>query len=293
MQPDWLDRLEYPFPARYLALAKGRMHYVDEGQGRPVVMVHGTPTWSFLFRHLIKGLSAHYRCIALDHLGFGLSDKPADGSYLPKDHAQNLKRLIDSLGLKDITLVGHDFGGPISLSYAIEHPENVRQLILCNTWMWSLQGDPHFERASNWLGGSLGRFLYERCNFAVQVMMKHLSGSKLSPAALRHYRGALPAPEDRRAVWILARELIGSSDWFAELMRQNDRIKAIPTLILWGLRDRALPRKLLQNWSLLMSRAQIKTFPDAGHFVFEDQGAALCPLLKEFLAASHPTAPSP
>ncbi len=287
MEHDWIDRHEYPFQSRYLALKMGRMHYVDVGQGRPIVMVHGTPTWSFLYRHLIQGLSAHYRCIAVDHLGFGLSDKPAEWSYLPKDHAQNLKQLIDSLGLKDMVLVLHDFGGPIGLAYALEYPENVQQLILANTWMWSLQGDPEIERGSKWLGGALGRFLYERGNFAVRVMMQHFSGSKLSPTALRHYLAALPTPTDRQAAWILARELIGSSEWFAQLMRQNERIKDIPTLILWGRRDRALAKKILQNWSLLMSRAHIHSFPDAGHFVFEDQGAALCPLIEAFLAGHN------
>ncbi len=263
----------------------GRMHYVDEGQGRPIVMVHGTPTWSFMYRHLIKGLSAQYRCIAADHIGFGLSDKPANWSYLPKDHAQNLKRLIESLGLKDITLLVHDFGGPIGLSYAIDQPENVQQLILCNTWMWSLKGDPHFERPGKWFSGSLGRFLYERGNFAVRVMMQHVAGSRLTDTALHHYVRAQSSPEARHAAWVFARELIGSSDWLAELMRRNERIKDLPTLILWGAKDRALPKKILQNWSLLMTRAQITAFPDAGHFVFEDQGAALCPLIVEFLAS--------
>jgi haloalkane dehalogenase len=288
----WIDRNEYPFQPHFLDLEMGRMHYVDEGQGRALVMVHGTPTWSFLFRHLIKGLSTQYRCIAPDHLGFGLSDKPADGSYRPEDHAQNLSQLIESLGLKEITLLVHDFGGPIGLSYALEHPDNVKQLILSNTWMWSLRGDPHFERPGKWLGGSVGRWLYERCNFGVQIMMKRLSGSRLSDTSLRHYSGALSAPEGRHASWVLARELIGSSDWFAGLMRQNERIKDIPTLILWGLRDRALPKKLLQNWSLLMTHAKITTFADAGHFVFEDQGAALCPLIAGFLA-DHPAPAQP
>lgn len=283
----WIDRNEYPFQSHFLELEMGRMHYVDEGLGQPIVMVHGTPTWSFLFRDLIKGLSAKYRCIAADHLGFGLSDKPAGWSYLPKDHARNLKRLIESLGLKEIILLVHDFGGPIGLSYAIDQPQNVKQLILGNTWMWSLKGDPHFERPGKWCNGSVGRFMYERCNLALQVM-KYLSGSNLSDSALRHYRRARPSDH---ATWIFARELIGSSDWFAELMRQNERVKYLPTLILWGLKDAAFPQKILQNWSLLMTHAKITAFPDAGHYVFEEKGAALCPLIDGFLTG-HPTPPA-
>lgn len=133
MIPDWVDRAEYPFEPEAIILGPGTMRYLDEGDGESVVMVHGTPTWSFLYRHLVKGLRDRYRCVVPDHLGFGLSDKPARWSYAPADQARNLTTLIETLGLKDITLVVHDFGGPIGLSYALEHPENVRRLVLFNT----------------------------------------------------------------------------------------------------------------------------------------------------------------
>src|SRR5512133_3021901 len=110
-----LDRSEYPFASHYLQLPMGRMHYIDEGHGSPIVMVHGTPTWSFLYRHLVKRLAADYRCLAPDNLGFGLSNKPAGWSYTPQAHADNLRAFIESLGLRDVTLVVHDFGGPIGL----------------------------------------------------------------------------------------------------------------------------------------------------------------------------------
>ena len=115
----WLNEQEYPFKPHYFDVGPGRIHYVDEGSGETVVMVHGSPVWSFIYRHLIKGLQANYRCIALDHLGFGLSDKPQKWIYTPEAHSDNLTKLIEHLQLKDITLVVHDFGGPIGLHYAI------------------------------------------------------------------------------------------------------------------------------------------------------------------------------
>ena len=115
-EADWIDRDEYPFESHYIQVPAGRMHYVDEGSGQPVVMVHGNPTWSFLYRKVIKRLQPEYRCIAMDHLGFGLSDKPKDWSYLPAEHSTNLATLIEGLGLKNITLVVQDWGGPIGLS---------------------------------------------------------------------------------------------------------------------------------------------------------------------------------
>jgi haloalkane dehalogenase len=102
--PDWIDRNEYPFASHYFQTPAGKLHYVDEGQGEVVVMLHSNPTWSFLYRKLIKRLSPHYRCIAADHIGFGLSDKPADWDYLPEERAKNLEALIKHLGLENITL---------------------------------------------------------------------------------------------------------------------------------------------------------------------------------------------
>ena len=129
MIPAWVDRAQYPFEPRALDVGAGTMRYVDEGTGPPVVMVHGTPTWSFLYRDLVKGLRDRYRCVAPDLLGFGLSDKPAGASYRPEDQGRRLRGLIDRLALKDITLMVHDFGGPIGLSYALEHPGNVKRLV--------------------------------------------------------------------------------------------------------------------------------------------------------------------
>lgn len=161
MIPAWVDRRQYPFEPHSLDVGAGTMRYVDEGTGPPIVMVHGTPTWSFLYRDLVKGLRDRYRCVAPDLLGFGLSDKPVGASYRPEDQAKRLGRLIDTLGLKDITLMVHDFGGPIGLSYAIERPANVKRLVLFNTWMWSFAGDRQMQWIGRAFGGRVGRFLYE------------------------------------------------------------------------------------------------------------------------------------
>ncbi|HEU4368844.1 MAG TPA: alpha/beta fold hydrolase [Methylomirabilota bacterium] len=136
-------------------------------------MVHGTPTWSFLYRHLVTGLRDRFRCVVPDHLGFGLSDKPPGSAYRPPDQARRLASFVDALGLRDMTLVVHDFGGPIGLAYALEHPENVRGLVLFNTWMWSLRGARQYERVDRVLSGRAGRFLYERLSFSVNVVFRH------------------------------------------------------------------------------------------------------------------------
>ncbi len=133
MSLTWLDRNEYPFAPNWLDLEAGRLHYVDEGKGDPIVMIHGQPTWSFMYRKLVQDLCGDYRCVAPDLIGFGLSDKPSDWSYRVEAHGENLRRLIEQLGLKRITLVVHDWGGPIGMSYAVDHPDNIERIVFLNT----------------------------------------------------------------------------------------------------------------------------------------------------------------
>ena len=155
----WLDRTEYPFRPHHFNTPAGQMHYVDEGKGEVILFVHGNPSWSFLYRHLIKALSPNYRCVAPDNVGFGLSDKPADADYTPRFHSENLTRFIETLGLKDITLVLHDWGGAIGMGYALDHPENIKRLIVFNNSFWSLRGVKGAERFSNIVGSRFGRFV--------------------------------------------------------------------------------------------------------------------------------------
>jgi haloalkane dehalogenase len=277
--PPWIDRREYPFEPRALEVGAGRLSYVDEGQGPPIVMVHGTPTWSFLYRHLIRELRPRYRCVAPDHLGFGLSDRPPGWSYRPEDQARNLARLIDSLALKDLTLVVHDYGGPIGLSYALEHPDNVRRLVLFNTWMWSFAGDRQIERVGRILGGRLGRFLYERLGFSVRVMLRHAIADRrrYSREIERHYLKAL----DGYATWIYAREVLGSSDWYDGLWRRRDRIARIPALLIWGMKDPAFGR-YLPRWREVFEHAEVVEL-DCGHVPPEERAPESLRRLAPFL----------
>ena len=286
---DWLDRKEYPFKSNHLNLAMGRMHYVDEGTGSPMVMVHGNPTWSFVYRHLIKGLSKKYRCIAMDHIGFGLSDKPYDWSYMPEEHAKNLDTLIGTLGLKNITLVVQDWGGPIGLSYAVNKPENVKNLIIMNTWMWSVKDDPYYIKFSNFMGGAFGRFLIKRFNFFVKNVMKMATAdkSKLTKQVMRHYIMPLAKANDRKGCWVFPRQIINSSDWLESLWSRNAAIKDKPALMLWGLKDIAFRENELNRWNSLFSNGKAVRFENVGHFVQEEKDGDLCPMIEEFLARNE------
>lgn len=274
----------HPFEPHHLDLPGGRMHYVDEGRGRPVVLVHGTPTSSFLYRHLIPPLAETHRVVAPDHLGFGRSDKPPDADYRPEAHARNLQRFFEELDLREVVLAVHDFGGPIGLSFALRHPERVRGLVLFNTWMWSLEGTPA-GRISRLLSGRVGRFLYTRLNLSPRLLLKagFADTSKLTREAHRHYIEAFPTPSERVAPWVFARELVGSGAWYEGLWAQRDRLRTKPALLLWGMKDPAFGPDFLARWRRALPRARVETFPDAGHFVQEEAPKAAVGHLRSFL----------
>jgi pimeloyl-ACP methyl ester carboxylesterase len=278
--PSWVDRREYPFEPRGLDVDGGRLSYVDEGEGAPIVMVHGTPTWSFLYRHLIRELRPRYRCVAPDHLGFGLSDRPASWSYRPEDQARNLARVIETLGLKDITLAVHDYGGPIGLAYALDHPENVKRLVLFNTWMWSFTGEWPVGWVARILAGRFGRYLYERRQFSVKVMLRRAVADRrrYTPEIERHYLQAL----DGHATWVYARELLGSRAWFDQLWSRRDHIARIPAILIWGMKDPAFTR-YLPRWRRVFEQAEVLQLADCGHAPPEERAPEMLPFLTRFL----------
>jgi haloalkane dehalogenase len=226
-----------------------------------------------------------------DHLGFGLSDKPAGDAYRPQDQARRLGQFVDALGLEDVALVVHDFGGPIGLGWALEHPDAVHRLVLFNTWMWSLAGDRRYERASRMLGGHVGRFLYERLGFAVNVLFRHAVADKTRYTRAVHAQYAAPFrdPAARHATWIYLRELMGSSDWYDRLWRRRERLAAIPALLVWGLKDPAFAR-LLPRWRTVFGRAEVIAWPDVGHAPPEERGPESAALVGRFLEGLRRTA---
>ncbi|WP_165874916.1 alpha/beta fold hydrolase [Natrarchaeobius oligotrophus] len=287
-QPNWLSESAYPFDSQYFESDDGRMHYVDRGAGHPILLVHGTPTWSFLYRNLITTLSRDYRVIAADHLGFGLSEKPDGAGYRPQDHADRLSSFIEYLGLGQFTLVVHDFGGPIGLSYAIDHPEQVSRLVLFNTWLWSLTDDTTIRAADLLLGGLLGRLFYCRYNGSPRILLKYMWGdeSPLTDEIHAQYTSPFSSAGDRIALLVLARELIGSSDWYESLWHQRAQITHKPTLVAWGLRDPSFDETYLDRWESELSNATVHRLPDTGHFVPDEAADHVIPLLMEFVTES-------
>ncbi len=264
---DWLDAEEYPFRANYIPVDGGTMHYVDEGQGSPIVFLHGNPTWSFLFRGMVRDLAIKHRCIAIDLLGFGLSDKPHKWSYSPEAQARNVSHLLQSLNLSHVTLVGHEFGGPILLDWALDHPDRVNAACLINSWMWPLRDIPEVKRIQAALANPVSRLL----NVAVANIGKSFHDKlKLSDKVYEHYRKPLARSAERGGVEGLARGLTDSSPWLAGLWARHEALSTKSLLILWGLEDRIFNVDMLHRWTAAFPQAQVETFANCGHFVPEE-----------------------
>lgn len=273
METSWINRDLYPFQSRFLEIDGHRMHYIDEGEGTPIVFAHGTPEWSFGWRDLIKGLRGQYRCIAPDMLGFGLSDKPLDGDYSVRAHARRLEQFTDRLGLEQCHIVGNDFGLAIGLHYAIKHPEKVQKISFFNGWMWPLDTDPHYARPARVMRTWLGRLFYLRFNFPVNFVMPAAFGNKrkLTPEIHRHYKQALPSPAARRAAYAFSSELLDAGPFWADLWQQTPVLAQKPCLIFWGMKDAFVPPYELRKWEKALPQARVIRFHNAGHFVQEEE----------------------
>lgn len=270
--PQWLDREEYPFTSNYIQLPVGRMHYVDHGEGDPIVMVHGNPAWSFEYRKLIRKLSETHRCIAMDHIGFGLSEKPKKWNYLPAEHAINFEILMDKLDLSVITLVVNDWGGPIGLAYAIKYPEKFKRLIILNTFLWPVRKVAHFKAFSYLMGSKLGKYLILNHNFFGKVVIKFVVGYRkhLHKAIHRHYYQHLGTKSDRIGSYVFPREIIGSSDWLESLWQDRKKINHLPTTFIWGMKDPAFRPAELDKWIRNWDAAKVIKLEEAGHFPQEE-----------------------
>jgi len=286
--PGWLNRKDYPFTSNYYKTPVGRMHYLDEGEGDPIIFVHGNPSWSYQFRNVIKRLSNHHRCIAPDLIGFGLSDKPKDWSYLPEDHAQLFEGFLESLDLHNMTIVVGDWGGPIGLSYAIKHPKRVKNLVITNTWLWSVRKDWYYQAFSRFVGGPIGKVLINRRNFFARDVVKMAVGdkSRLTKEVHDHYLKPLEKKEERKGSWVFPRRIIGSSEWLESLWNKHERLKGKNVLLAWGMKDIAFREKELNRWKGTFPDATVVRFEDAGHFVAEERPKELSDNMKKLLKTS-------
>ena len=282
----------YPFNSRFFAAPPDHtMHFIDEGQGEPLVFVHGNPTWSFEFRQPIRELRSAFRCVAPDHVGFGLSSRSARREdHRPQSHAHRFAALLDHLGLRDVTLYMTDWGGPIGLDFARKYPQRVRRLVIANTWCWPVNDDFHFKSFSYLMSSRIGQYLIRRHNMFVNGVMPRAVGDRsvLTQEVMEHYRSAQPSPAARAASAALPGHITGASDWLRSIWEERAAFTNKPALILWGLKDIAFRRKELERWQSALTEADLHVFEDCGHFLAEEAPDRVVSALRKFMRAAQP-----
>ena len=266
---------EYPFPSHFLAVDGGRMHFVDEGprDTAPLLMLHGNPTWSFLYRRLIRAFSGEHRCVAPDHIGCGLSDKPQDWRYDLVGHILNLEKLVLALDLKRITLIVHDWGGPIGLGFARRHPERIARLVITNTAAFPGRAPLRLRVCrAPWIGP----FLVKRLNAFAGTAPTLAVRRPLTPAARAGYALPYRSTADRVAVARFVQDIPlspGDPSWpeLAAIEESLERFRDLPVSIAWGERDFVFTPRFREEWQRRLPKAEVLSLPDAGHWLFEDE----------------------
>lgn len=258
----------YPFESKWFESSVGRVHYIDEGAGRPIVFSHGQPMWSFLYRHIVIGLRDRFRCVVIDHPGYGLSIRPDGYGYTPREHAGVLGELVDHLSLDDMIVMGQDWGGPIIMSMAAARPDRVTGIVLGNTWFWREKGFMRlFGRYMS--TGFMQRRIVEDNWFVERIPRGVATG--LSDQAMEHYRAVQPTPELRVALAVAPRELIASGDWLEDLDSQvKANLASKPALLVWGMKDQGFSRRFLTRMEGVFSDRVVVELPHAEHFIQED-----------------------
>ena len=280
----------FPFTPHYYSHQGVDLHYVDEGSGDPVVMIHGDPTWGFLYRNFVPPLSQRYRCIVPDQMGMGKSAVPQERSlYQLEQHCANLEALLLHLDVRDITLVLHDWGGPVGLGFATRQPERIKRLVLMNTWAFAPWPGGPFPRLLEIIRSERGEAFVLRKNGYLEPA---LSGTtyhteKLTNAVMEAYRAPFPTPESRLAMLCWSRDIpVQETDVsYAEMKRIENRLslfQEIPILLVWGMQDPVIPASVLRHWQRLFPHATTREIEDASHFLQEDAPERIVQWIEKF-----------
>ncbi len=285
-RPPWVPDDLYPFEDRWIDVDGARIHLVDEGDGPPLLLLHGNPTWSFLYRDVIRGLRDRFRCLALDLPGFGLSQAPPAFGFTPAEHARVVGELVGRLDLTGVTMMVQDWGGPIGFDVATRAPERFGAFVVGNTWAWP-KSDPGTQLFSRLLGGGVGRRLIANRNlFVERVLPAGVRKGSLPDAVMDAYRGPFPTPASRRPTAVFPREILASRPFLADVERRLPLLRDRPALLVWPTADVAFRAPERRRWEEVFPDHRTVLLEGAGHYIQEDAPT-------EIVAAIRAWAPGP
>jgi haloalkane dehalogenase len=288
---------QYPFQGRRIDLGGYRMHYLDEGKGETVLMVHGNPSWSFYFRELVKGLSGTNRCIVPDHIGMGLSDRPGEEryTYTLKSRIDDLDKLMERLAPSGpVNLVLHDWGGMIGMGWAVRHPERVKSIVAFNTACFRLPVEKKFPGLLRILRGSVSGVPIRASRLARRFVLSNcVAKRKLSPEAMDAYLSVCDGWKESLAVHRFVQDIpLAPEDpaWdvVADIESKLGAFAETPMLLPWGLKDWVFDQAFLNGWTRRFHKAAVRPFEDCGHFLLEDAPEELVPQIRDFVARPVP-----
>lgn len=286
MTNDWHSL--YPFGFHEIFIQGQRCHYLDEGSGPVVLMVHGTPTWSFHWRDLVKELSKTCRVVVPDHIGMGLSARPSRKEYLYtlQRRMDDLNEFIERLDLRNITLIVHDWGGPIGLGAAVDRPERFEKFILCNTAAFRSETCPRAVKLCRI--PVLGSLLVQGLNAIVRAANVTTTTRKLPKNVRAGYLAPYRTWRDRTALLEFVRDLpFSPSDrsygTFLKIENGLAQFRNHPVCLIWGLRDWCFPPEFMERFQAIFPQSEIYPFSDSGHYVVEDAHERMVPIIRDFL----------
>jgi cis-3-alkyl-4-acyloxetan-2-one decarboxylase len=289
----------YPFQSHEMVLDGHHYHYVDEGAGPVLLLVHGNPTWSFYWRHLILALRDRYRVIAVDHIGCGLSDKPPVGeySYRLAQRIADLRQLVERLDLRQITLVAHDWGGGIGMGTAVAVPDRFARFVLMNTAAFRAPTCPWPIRLCRVPG--LGQVAVQGLNLFARAALRMTveDHSRMTPAVQAGYLAPYDSWAHRVGVYRFVCDIpLGphhpSYQTLVEVEQGLAQFRQHPACLIWGMRDWCFSPWFLERFREFLPQAEVHRLADAGHYVVEDAHEQIVPLMEQFLD-KHPLIPNP
>jgi haloalkane dehalogenase len=278
----------YPFESQWYEHEGIPVHYIDEGSGPTLLFMHGNPTWSFLYRDIIRELRGSFRCIAADYPGMGLSGKPrdygrSDYRFSPREHSHAIEGLVNHLDLTDVTMMVQDWGGPIGIGIATRQPDRFARLVIGNTWAWpmnSIDGKVF----SNVLGRGVGRMLIMRRNMFVEWLLPAGISNKarLTSDVMDAYRGPYAQRVDREPTAVFPRAITTERSYLAGLEANLDLLADKPVLLVWGTKDKAFKKRELDRWRSVFPSARVKILEGANHFIQEDAPDTIAAEIRAF-----------
>jgi len=283
-RPAWVNDELFPFASHFADVRGAEVHYIDEGEGPVFLCLHGNPTWSFLYRHIVRGLRDQFRCIAVDYPGFGLSTAPVGYRYTIAEHARVVEGFVEHLDLRDVTLMVQDWGGPIGFWAATHHPERFRAFVIGNTWAWPISGD----RATEWFSKALGSagpggLLVKRADIFTNVFMRGgIKRKKLTLDERFMYQRPHPTPESRVPVHVMPREILAARDLLTEVEHGLGQVADKPALIVWGDKDQAFRRPQRLRWERSFPNHRTEILHGASHYIQEDAPEEIVAAIKEW-----------